>query len=112
MNTYDSAFLAIVKSQMGLSMRDLARLAGVNERRVRAWLSDESNPSAAAMEKITAAHEQFHSQVGDCLAQLLRTRARPIRLEPTTAGDVPLLAAVAIILTYREIPHVLGSTPP
>lgn len=112
MNTYNPVDLAIIKSQMGLSMRELAHLGGVNERRVRAWLSGESNPSSAAMERITAAHEHFHTQVGHCLAQLLRTRTRPIRLEPTTANDVPVLAAVAIILTYREIPYVVGNTPP
>lgn len=112
MSTYDPTYLAIIKSQMGLSMRELAHLAGVNERRVRAWLSGESNPSTAAIEKITAAHQQFHTQVGHRLAQLLRTRTRPIRLEPTTPDDVPVLAAVATILTYREIPHVIGSTPP
>lgn len=109
---YTPAHLAVIRTQLGLSLRELAHLAGVTDRRVRAWLAGESRPSPAACHRITEALENFHTEVNRRTTELLRSRARPVILTAATAEEIPVVAAVATVLDQRHIAYAVASSEP
>lgn len=106
---YSPATLAVLRSQLGLSIRDLAAVAGVSERRAHAWLAGTGHPSPAAAARLDTAHRDFHRQLRERLAAVLRSRTRPVPLTVTAETDVALTAALATILETRGITYRINT---
>ena len=108
---YTPAALAVLRSQLGLSIKDLAAVAGVSERRAHAWLAGTGHPSPTAATRLDTAHHDFHQQLHQRLSVLLRSRTRPVVLGVSGEHEVAQVAALAVILRVRGIPYrIEGAT--
>ncbi|WP_257965657.1 MULTISPECIES: helix-turn-helix domain-containing protein [Micrococcaceae] len=107
---YTPAALAVLRSQLGLSIKDLAGVAGVSERRAHAWLAGTGHPSPAAVARLDTAHRTFQQQLRERLAVLLRSRTRPVVLSVAGEHEVAQVAALAVVLELRGIPYRIEDT--
>lgn len=96
-------YLAAVRHLMGLTIREMAEICAVNDRRIRAWLAGDSSPSPAAAQRLDEAFADFQHTVEHRVVLALRSRTRPVELRAESAEQLPVLSAVSMILTHRGV---------
>ena len=109
-SSHTAAQIATTRHLLGLTNSGLAQLCGVNDRRVRSWLTGESQPSPTAATRLDQALNNLTTSAETRLKTAMRSRPRPIVLELAADGsDQAVVALVAGMLAVRGVPYRVQS---